>query len=202
MLDIFERIQRQNPAWDRRFRIEHAQHLRDEDFSRFKKLYAIASVQPYHCADDGRWAERKIGARRAESAFAFRRFLDEQVVLAFGTDWPVAPLNPLEGICAAVTRATTDGKHPGGWIPGQKITLEEALRAYTFGSAFASFSEHEKGTLEPGKLADVVVLSKNPFEVPPEEINEIKAIMTVVGGKIVYADEQLFGSERNGITAS
>ncbi len=202
VLDIFERIQRQNPAWDRRFRIEHAQHLKDEDFSRFKKLSVIASVQPYHCADDGRWAEKKIGTRRAKSAFAFRRFLDEQIVLAFGTDWPVAPLNPLEGIHAAVTRTTTDGKHPGGWIPEQKIGLEEALRAYTYGSAFASFSESDEGTLEPGKLADIAVLSKNPLEVPLEEIKEIKAIMTVVGGKIVYADEQIFGSERNGITAS
>lgn len=202
VLDIFERIQRQNPAWDRRFRIEHAQHLRDEDFSRFKKLYVIASVQPFHLIDDGRWAERKIGARRARSAFAFRRFLDEQVVLAFGTDWPVAPLNPLEGIHAAVTRATTDGKHPGGWIPEQKIGLEEALRAYTYGSAFASFSESDKGTLEPGKLADIAVLSMNPFEAAPDEISKIKVIMTVVGGKIVYADEQIFGSERHGITTS
>ncbi len=199
VLDIFERIQRQNPAWDRRFRIEHAQHLTEEDFARFGKLYAIASVQPYHCIDDGRWAERKIGSGRAGSAFAFRRFLDERITLALGTDWPVAPLNPMEGIHAAVTRATIDGKHPDGWNPQQKIGLEEALRAYTFGSAFASFSESEKGILDTGKLADIVVLSKNPFETTPAELKDIKVVMTVVGGKVVYADDNIFEAVRDGV---
>lgn len=202
VLDIYEVIRRQNPSWDRRLRIEHAQHLRENDFSRFKELDVIASAQPYHCIDDGRWAETKIGSRRSKTAFAFRRFLDERVTLAFGTDWPVAPLDPLQGIYAAVTRATTDGMNPGGWVPEQKISLEESLIAYTYGSAYASFSENNKGTLEAGKLADIVVLSRNPFEVRPEELKNIKIIMTVAGGKVVYADEMIFGSEHHGIVAS
>ncbi len=200
VLDICERVQKENPPWDRRFRIEHAQHMSEEDFARFKTLNTIASMQPYHCIDDGRWAVRKIGYRRANGAFAFRRFLDGQVMLAFGTDWPVAPLNPLEGIYAAVTRATTDGRNPDGWVPEQKIGVEEALRAYTYGSAYASFSEREKGTLEPGKLADIVVLSKNPFNVTHEEIKDIRVILTVVGGRIVYADGEVFEVEHDRIT--
>ncbi len=198
VLDIFERIQRQNPAWDRRFRIEHAQHLKEEDFVRMKRLYVIASVQPYHCIDDGRWAESKIGAERAGSSFAFRRLLGDRGIIAFGTDWPVAPLNPLESVYAAVTRATADGKRPGGWIPEQKVEPEEALWAYTYGSAFASFSEGEKGTLDPGKFADIVVLSANPLKAAPGEIRNIKALMTVVGGNVVYSDGEIFRTEKHG----
>ena len=178
------------------------QRWREDDFARFGKLNVIASVQPYHCADDGSWAVRKIGRRREGNSFAFRRFLDNGVSLAFGTDWPVAPLDPLQGIHAAVTRATTDGMSRGGWVPEQKITLEEALRAYTHGSAYASFSEMEKGTLETGKLADIAVLSRNPFEVPPAELGNIKVVMTVVGGKIVYADEHLFEMEHDGFAGA
>lgn len=197
VLDIFEKITGENQGWDRRFRVEHAQHIRAEDFARFAKLKVIASIQPYHCIDDGRWAENKIGARRAKSAFAFRRLIDEGVALAFGTDWPVAPLNPIMGIYAAVTRATTGGENPAGWVPEQKITVEEALRAYTYGSAYASFDEDRKGTLEPGKLADVVVLSRNPFDVAPEELKDIKVVMTIVGGRVVYSDGTLY-EEVNG----
>ncbi len=186
VLDLFERISRENPDWDRRVRIEHAQHLREDDFSRFSRFHVVASVQPYHCIDDGRWAMSKIGAQRAERAFAFRKMLDENIVLAFGTDWPVAPLNPLYGIYAAVTRATIDGKNPDGWIPQQKITLEESLRAYTFGGAYASFSESEKGTIETGKLADIIVLSENPFEVMVDRLKDIETVLTIVGGKTVF----------------
>ncbi|MCL5020389.1 MAG: amidohydrolase [Bacteroidetes bacterium] len=202
VLDVYEKVASVNPSWDRRFRIEHAQHLREEDFARFRKLSVIASVQPYHCADDGSWAGRKIGRRRERDSFAFRRFLDNGTMLAFGTDWPVAPLDPLQGIHAAVTRATTDGMIPGGWVPEQKITIEEALRAYTHGSAYASFFEMERGTLETGKLADIAVLSRNPFEVPPEELGSIKVVMTVVGSTIVYADARFFDTEHDEFAAS
>ncbi|MCL5035192.1 MAG: amidohydrolase [Bacteroidetes bacterium] len=190
VLDIFERIQRVNPPWDRRFRIEHAQHVRPQDFSRIKRLNVIASVQPYHCIDDGRWAVRKIGERRAGTTYAFKTMLNENIPLAFGTDWPVAPLNPIEGIYAAVSRQTVDGKNPEGWVPEQKISVEQALRAYTTGGALASYSENEKGTLEPGKVADLVVLSDNPLLVPCEELKNIKVLMTVVGGKIVFAADK------------
>ncbi len=201
LLDIYENVKKANKPWDRRFRIEHAQHMREEDFRRFAELDVIASVQPYHCIDDGRWAERKIGSNRAQNSYAFRRLLDERVRLAFGTDWPVAPLDPMQGIYAAVTRATTDGANPDGWIPGQRIGVEEALRAYTYGSAFASFAEKEMGTLEHGKFADVVVLSENPFEVPPEELAGIKVMSTVVGGKVVYSDGVLCDEVTDGDSA-
>ncbi len=190
VLNLFEKIQEENPPWERRFRIEHAQHVRDEDFARIKKLNVIASVQPYHCIDDGRWALEKIGEHRAKTTYAFKRMLDENVAVAFGTDWPVAPLDPLEGIYAAVTRTTLDGKNPSGWVPEQKISIEQALKAYTQSSTFASFEEYEKGTLEVGKLADMVVLSINPFEVKPAELKHVKVLLTIVGGKVVFADKE------------
>jgi predicted amidohydrolase YtcJ len=161
-------------------------------------MNVVASVQPYHCIDDGRWATKKIGDDRARFAFPLKRFLDEGIPLAFGTDWPVAPLDPLKGIYAAVTRATTDGNNPNGWIPEQKIGVEEALRAYTFGSAYASHEDGDKGTLEQGKLADIVVLSENPFNVPPQELKDLKVVLTIVGGHIVYSDGTLFGKELHG----
>ncbi len=198
VLDVLEKINRENPVWDRRFRIEHAQHINENDFRRFAALKVIASAQPYHCIDDGRWAETKIGGRRARSAFAFRRLLDDGVTIAFGTDWPVAPLNPMMGVYAAVTRSTTDGRNPAGWIPEQRITVEEALRAYTHGSAFASYDEGVKGTLAAGKFADLVVLSRNPFDTPPEELKDIGVIMTLVGGKAVYSDGTLDEKARDG----
>ncbi len=202
VLDIYGKIQDANPPWDRRFRIEHAQHLREEDFRRFSDMRIIASVQPYHCIDDGRWAARKIGSDRARFAFPFKRFLDEGITLAFGTDWPVAPLDPLSGIYAAVTRATTDGKNPDGWIPEQRIGVEDALSAYTFGSACASRDENDNGTLEPGKLADVIVLSKNPLRIPPGELNDLKVVLTVVGGKIIYSDGTIYDAELHGNPAA
>lgn len=185
MLDIFERVGGADPA-ARRFRIEHAQHVRPQDLTRFGKLGVIASMQPYHAIDDGRWAEKRIGRERAASSYAWRSMLDAGAHLAFGTDWPVAPLNPLLGIYAAVTRATLDGKNPNGWFPEQKLTLEEALTAYTAGSAYAAFQEKDKGTISPGKLADLVVLSDDLFSIPPEKIKDAHVVLTLVGGQIVY----------------
>ncbi len=137
----------ENGARDRRFRIEHAQHLRAQDIARFGRGRVVASMQPYHCIDDGRWAEKRIGPERAKGTYAFRSLLDAGAVLAFGSDWSVAPLDPVMGIYAAVTRRTLDGKNPAGWVPEQKITVEEAVRAYTVGSAYAEFAEGREGRL-------------------------------------------------------
>ena len=180
-----------------RFRIEHAQHMRPQDFKRFARLGIIASMQPYHAIDDGRWAEKRIGHERARWSYAWRSMLDAGAPLAFGTDWPVAPLNPLLGIYAAVTRATLDGKSPGGWFPEQRLTLDEALRAYTQGSAYAEFAEKDKGTLAPGKLADVVVLSDDLYHIDPARIKDVKVEMTVVGGKVVYEKQSKVDSRKS-----
>jgi hypothetical protein len=177
-------------ARDRRFRIEHAQHLRAQDIPRFQSAHVIASMQPYHAIDDGRWAEKRIGPERIKTSYAFRSLLDAGAVLAFGTDWTVAPIDPLLGLQGAVTRQTLDGKNPGGWVPEQKITLEEALRAYTQGSAYAEFQEDEKGTLAPGKLADLVILSRDIFTLPPTEIATARVEATIVGGRVVYSAER------------
>ena len=187
LLDIYGEVEKQNGARsDRRWRIEHAQHLRPEDFARFAQLGVIASVQPYHAIDDGRWAEKRIGHERAKTTYAFRTLLDHGVRLAFGSDWTVAPLNPMVGLYAAVTRATLDGKNPGGWFPEQRLTLEEAIQAYTIGSAFAEFREEEKGSLTRGKLADVVVLDRDLFAVAQEKIKDVAVRYTIVGGRVVY----------------
>ncbi len=187
MLDVYSEVARQNgPRGDRRWRIEHAQHLRPIDFARFAQLGVIASVQPYHAIDDGRWAEKRIGHERCKTTYAFRTFLDHGVLLAFGSDWTVAPLNPMLGLYAAVTRATLDGKNPNGWFPEQKLTLKEAIEAYTMGSAYAEFREKEKGSLTPGKLADIVVLDTDLFSIAPEKIKDAAVRWTVVDGKVVY----------------
>lgn len=186
VLDIFQDIQKTNGVRDRRWRIEHAQHMAPKDFQRFSQLKVIASVQPYHAIDDGQWAEKRIGPIRAKTTYAFRTFLDNGVHLAFGTDWTVAPLNPMLGLYAAVTRATLDGKHPNGWIPEQKITIQEAIEAYTMGSAYAEFEDKEKGSITPGKLADMVLVSDNILRIDPRAIRDAKVEMTMLGGKIVY----------------
>jgi predicted amidohydrolase YtcJ len=186
VLDIFQDIQKTNGVRDRRWRIEHAQHMAPKDFQRFSQLKVIASVQPYHAIDDGQWAEKRIGPIRAKTTYAFRTFLDDGVHLAFGTDWTVAPLNPMLGLYAAVTRATLDGKHPNGWIPEQKITIQEAIEAYTMGSAYAEFQEKDKGSITPGKLADMVLVSDNILRIDPRAIRDAKVEMTMLGGKIVY----------------
>ncbi|MBN2281540.1 MAG: amidohydrolase [Candidatus Marinimicrobia bacterium] len=186
MLDIFEKVARENGPRDRRFRIEHAQHLLPEDITRFGELGVIASMQPYHCIDDGRWAEPYIGKERMKTTHAYRSLLDAGTTLVFGSDWYVAPPTPLEGIYAAATRATLDDENPHGWIPEQKISVEEALKAYTVTPAYASFEEDLKGTLEPGKLADIVILEKDILAIPPVDIWDVKVETTIVGGKIVY----------------
>ena len=186
ILSDYEKIATENGAKDRRFRIEHAQHLRMEDIKRFGSLKVVASMQPFHLADDGRWAHKRLDEPRLKGTYAFRTILDTNGVLAFGTDWAVAPLNPLLGVHAAVTRQTLDGKNPNGWIPEQKITIEEAIRAYTVGSAFAEFQENAKGSISVGKLADFVILSDDIFTMNPNDINKVKVLKTIVNGKIVY----------------
>jgi predicted amidohydrolase YtcJ len=186
MLDIYERIEKENGPRDRRFRIEHAQHLTPEDIPRFGQLGVIASAQPYHAIDDGRWAEKIIGHERAKTTYPFRTLLDTHARLAFGSDWDVAPPTPIEGIYAAVTRRTLDDAHPDGWIPEQKITVDEALQAYTRGAAYAMFADTELGTLSVGKLGDFVLIDRDLFKIPPAEIRDAKILMTVVGGNVVY----------------
>ncbi len=185
ILDLYQQIAATNGPRDRRFRIEHAQHLRPSTIEQFAALKVIASMQPYHCADDGRWCEKRIGAERAKGTYAFRSLLDAGALLAFGTDWPVAPLNPMAGLKAAVTRQTLDGRHPDGWVPEQKITLEEAVRAYTVGSAYAEFQEQTKGSITPGKLADLVLLDHDIFAIAPATLDQVKVALTVVDGKVV-----------------
>ncbi|HZE72090.1 MAG TPA: amidohydrolase [Pyrinomonadaceae bacterium] len=186
ILSIYEHVTRENGQRDRRFRIEHAQHLRPQDIPRFARDKVIASMQPYHAIDDGRWAEKRIGKERAKTTYAFRSLLDSGATLAFGTDWTVAPLNPALSIYAAVTRRTLDGKNPNGWVPEQKITVEEAVRAYTVGSAFAEFQEGVKGTLAVGKLADLVMLSRDIFKIDSTDIENVKVVMTILDGHVVY----------------
>ena len=186
LLDTYERVSRENGARDRRFRIEHAQHLAPGEIPRFAQLGVIPSMQPYHAIDDGRWADRFIGAERARGTYAFRSLIDAGARLAFGSDWFVAPPTPLEGIYAAVTRRTLDDARPGGWVPEQKITVEEALRAYTTGSAFAEYMEGQKGMIARGYLADLVLIDRDLTRVAPETIRDARVMMTVVGGMAVY----------------
>jgi predicted amidohydrolase YtcJ len=187
LLDIFAGVIKKHGPRDRRFRIEHAQHLRPDDYPRFKELGVIPSLQPYHLIDDGRWAEGRIGAKRCASSYANRSLIDAGARLAFGSDWPVAPIDPLLGIDAAVNRRTLDGKHEGGWFAAQKITVAEAIEAYTLGSAHAGFQEKDRGSLEVGKLADFVVLSRDILAAAEVgRIADARVEVTVVGGRVVY----------------
>jgi predicted amidohydrolase YtcJ len=186
ILSIYEQVERENGKRDRRFRIEHAQHLRAQDIPRFGRDGVIASMQPYHAIDDGRWAEKRIGKERIKTTYAFRSLLDSGAKLAFGTDWTVAPLNPMLTIYAAVTRRTLDGKNPKGWVPEQKLSVEETVRAYTLGSAYAEFQENVKGSITVGKLADLVLLSRDIFKIDPKEIENVRVVLTMVDGRVVY----------------
>lgn len=186
ILDIYERVEKEDGPADRRFRIEHAQHLRVSDIPRFAKLGVVASMQPVHLTDDGRWTEKRLGKDRLKGTYAFKSLLASGAHVAFGTDWSVAPLNPLFGIYAAVTRRTTDNKNPDGWLPDEKISVDAAVRCYTLGSAYAEFQENEKGTLEVGKLADMVILSEDIFTIDPTAIANAKVLTTIVGGKVVF----------------
>lgn len=190
ILDIYKNVAEANGPRDRRDRIEHAQHLRLEDIKRFGSQKVVASMQPVHLIDDGRWAGKRLDADRLKGTYAFRTLLDTGAVLAFGSDSPVAPINPLFGIYGAVTRRTADGKNPNGWIPEQKITVEEAVRAFTWGSAYAEFQENWKGTLETGKLADIIILSDDIFTIDPVKIGQAKVLTTISDGKVVYEAKQ------------
>jgi predicted amidohydrolase YtcJ len=186
ILDIYQQAAEKNGPRDRRFRIEHTQHLRPTEIPRFGKQKVIASMQPYHAADDGRWCDKRIGPERSKATYAFRSLLDSGAVLAFGSDWTVAPLNPMEGLKAAVTRQTLDGKHPNGWTPEQKLTIDEAVRAFTVGSAYAEFAENVKGTITPGKLADLVMLDRNLYQIPPADIDKARVLLTIMDGRVVW----------------
>lgn len=189
LLNIYERVEQENGSKDRRFRIEHAQHIAPQDISRFAALSVIPSMQPYHAIDDGRWAEKVIGPERIKTTYAFKSLFDAGATVAFGSDWFVAPPTPLEGIYAAVTRRTIDDQNPEGWVPEQKITVEQALIAYTRNAAYASFDENVKGTLTSGKLADFVVLSDDLRVIDSEQIRNVRVLKTWVGGKEVFRSE-------------
>ena len=187
LLDIYLDAVDENGPRDRRFRIEHAQHIHPDDLPRFKAQDVIASMQPYHAIDDGRWAERVIGPERSKTTYAFRSLLDDGAHVSFGSDWFVAPASVIEGIYAAVTRQTIDGAQPGGWVPEQKITVEEALHAYTVAGAYASFDEDNRGRLKAGMLSDFVVLDRDLTAIDADEIRGTRVLRTVVGGRSVYA---------------
>ncbi|MEO8294655.1 MAG: amidohydrolase [Gemmatimonadota bacterium] len=186
ILDIYDSVAKAHGPRDRRFRIEHAQHLRQEDIDRIAASGVIASMQPYHAIDDGRWAEKRIGPERIKRTYAFRSLIDHKAHLAFGSDWTVAPIDPLLGIYAAVTRQTLDGKNPEGWIPEQKITVEEALRSYTYENAYGVFGEEHRGMLKPGYVGDLVLLDQDITRIPPAQIRDAQVRTTIVGGKVVY----------------
>jgi predicted amidohydrolase YtcJ len=185
VLDIYDSVARVHGPRDRRFRIEHAQHLRPEDVARMATQGVVASMQPYHAIDDGRWAGKRLG-KRVVNSYVFKSLLDAGAHLAFGSDWTVAPIDPLLGIYAAVTRRTLDGKNPGGWIPEQKISVEQALRAYTSGNAYGVFAENTRGALKQGYRADLVLLDQDLFTIPPEALESAQVRATIVGGKVVY----------------
>ncbi len=187
LLDIFHDVATGNGDRDRRLRMEHAQHIHPDDIDRFAVQGVIASMQPYHAIDDGRWAEDVIGPQRAKTTYAFRSLIDSGAHLALGSDWFVAPADPLAGIYAAVTRRTLDSRNPGGWVPEQKISVEQALRGYTYEGAFASFEEDRKGVLKPGMLADMVLIDRDLAAIPPETIRDAKVLKTIVGGRVVYS---------------
>ncbi|HEX3926413.1 MAG TPA: amidohydrolase [Gemmatimonadales bacterium] len=186
ILDIYDSVAKAHGTRDRRFRIEHAQHLRQQDIPRFAAIGVVASMQPYHLFDDGDWAWKRVGPDVIAGTYAFRSLLDHGAHLQFGSDWTVAPLEPLLGIWSAVTRETRDGKNPNGWVPAQKITVDEALRAYTSGNAYGVFAEHERGTITPGKLADIVILDRDIRHVPADSIRTTVVRTTIVGGKVVF----------------
>lgn len=183
LLDSYEAVARKNGVKDRRARIEHAQHVLAEDLPRFAALGVVASMQPYHKADDGRYAEKALGQDRLKGSYAFRSLIRSGATVCFGSDWPVVTCDPFAGLAAAVTSRTLDG---AVWIPQESISAEEALRAYTMGGATAGFGEAELGTIEVGKRADLVLLSQDVLSVPPEKIADTKAVLTMVGGRIVH----------------
>ena len=188
-LDVVEKMEKENPDWDRRFHIEHAQHLRPQDITMMAKLGVIASVQPTHLIEDGNWAVKRIGKERLKYMHPYNSFLKAGVIVDFGTDFPVVTLNPMVGLYMAVTRRTSDGKNPNGLEPQEKISIEQAIKCYTLNSAYAESQEDKKGSIEPGKLADLVVLDKDILTIDPIKIKDVKVGMTVLGGKVIYRSE-------------
>jgi hypothetical protein len=187
VLNAVERARKKFGTNDLRHRIEHAQIIAPSDVPRFKQLGVIASMQPTHCTTDMRFCESRVGKERSKGAYIWRTLLDNGAKLAFGSDWPVEPLDPMRGLYSAVTRKNIEGDFPeGGWFPEQRLTMEEAVKLFTSGSSYASFEENIKGTLEPGKLADMVVLTKDLFAIPPREILTTEAAYTILGGRIVF----------------
>ena len=182
MLDVMAEVERRNGRRDRRFRVEHAQHLSTRAISRFARQRVIASVQPYHAIDDGRWAIKRIGPERLKRTYAFQSLVASGARVALGSDWPVAPLDPLTGVEAAVVRETLDGQNPGGWYPEQRISLAQTLNGYTREGAYAGFMEQKTGTLAPGYLADFVVFDSDLFKIDPKRITSAKVLRTIVGG--------------------
>jgi predicted amidohydrolase YtcJ len=194
LMDMLERIEGANGLRDRRFRLVHAQIMNDRDIARAGTLKIVAEVQPYHTSDDMRWMEERIGAKRSRGAYAFRRLWDSGAVVSFGSDSPGTNasryyLNPLLGLYSAVTRKTLKGTPEGGWFPQEKLTIEEALRAYTLNTAYAAYEEDIKGSLSVGKLADLVILSNNLLTMNPSGIKDVVVLVTMVGGNIVYERE-------------
>ena len=181
-LDIFAAAAAKNGPRDRRFRIEHAQHLAPAAIARFARQQVIASMQPYHAIDDGRWAIQRVGAERLKGTYAFKSLLDAGAKVAFGSDWPVAPLDPLTGVAAAVMRQTIDGANPDGWLPDQKLTMAQALHAYTATNAYAGFQDDRIGRIAPGMLADFVVMDADLFAIDPASIGDTKVLRTIVNG--------------------
>jgi predicted amidohydrolase YtcJ len=186
LISIYDSVAKLHGPRDRRFRIEHAQHLNFAEIGDIGRNHIIASMQPYHAIDDGRWAWKRLDPARLKGTYAFRALLDSGTVLAFGSDWTVATLDPIWGIYAAVTRRTLDGKFPDGWLPEQKITVDEALRAYTTGDAYALFREHELGSLTTGKLADVAIVDRDLLTMPAESLATARVVTTIAGGKVVF----------------
>lgn len=185
ILNALAQARLENGVRDSRHRVEHAQVVRPEDIARFRELAVIASIQPSHCIDDMRWAEKRIGSR-VNNAYRFASFLKSGVHLAFGTDWDVEPLDPRLGIYAAVSRELPAGGPAGGWHPDEKLSLAEAIEIYTLGSAYAEFQEKMKGSIVPGKWADLAVMEKNLFEIPKKDILKTAVAMTILAGKIIY----------------
>jgi hypothetical protein len=188
-LDAFEAARKLNPpppGRNPRHRIEHAQFVHADDFARFRGLGVIASMQPCHLLNDLRWAPTILGPERFHEAYAWQSFRKHAVVLAFGTDYAVEPLNPMRGLYAGIAREFESGGPAGGWLPEEKITIQDAIRAYTWGSAYAEFEEHRKGTLSPGKFADLVVLSRDITRASAAEVLRTEALLTMVGGRVVY----------------
>ncbi len=189
-LEAYEKALKDNPVKDHRFRIEHAQFVEPQDVAKFAELGIIPDMQPTHCTSDMSFVERRVGTKRASAGYVWRDFLDKGLIIPCGSDFPVESPDPLLGIYAAITRTDVRGKPEGGWYPGQRMTIEEAIRGFTIWAAVASFQEKMLGSIEIGKFADFTVLDRNILDSPTHEILETQVLFTIVGGKIVYQVEE------------